>query len=1252
MAQLSIYMLGSPHLTLDGEPVKIPTSRAIPLLAYLALTGIGQTREMLAALLWPDSNQKQALAALRTTLWRLKSAGLENWITLDRDEITLDLHKGIEIDVIKFQNALDRCSTHGHPPSQICLYCTSALTEAVALYHGDFLAGFHISKAPSFDDWRMQQSETLEMLHLDALERLVRCHRTYGDFNLAIHYARLWLGFDRLNENAHFQLLQLYSITGQRTAGISLYKQYKDRLAHELGIEPNEELSSLYKQIVTGGTNRVVKPKTPAPVFLIADIEKSALYWARAGDKKNEIISTYTNIVKETARRFGGLILQKSEDNLTLLFENGQPLHCAVTIHLRLKKMDWGEAGPPGIRMVLYSTFTEADSSANFAMITRTASTLLSISWAGQVIFSDQTLKLLDIPSGSNINDLGVHFLNDKDGSVHVYELEHPHLPALDHPPLRAGTHQMVNFPVLVPPFIGREQEMDELSELLSLSDDRIITLVGPGGIGKTRLAVQAASQVSKFYPDGTYFISLASIQDPNFIPILLADALKFNFYGTKDHLEQLCDYLHRMKVLLVLDNFEHLRVDGAKFLAFLLSDTHYLKALVTSRERLNMIGENVIEVHGMPVPATVDQENAESYSSIKLFLQNAKKNLPRFSFQNNHDAIIQVCQAVDGIPLAILLASSWVRVFSCSEIASEVRKNIDFLTISAPDIDPRHRSLNAVFENSWRLLSDEERSILPRLSIFKSAFTAQAASEICNAPVPLLTTFADKSLLHHRPDGRFEMLATFQQYAFSKLAQDEQELSGTRSRFCEYYANFCAQERDELYSPDQQRSLHAMISEIENIRVAWSWMVDYDRWDLVKKIKDPFYTYHNLFGYYLHGVESFRYALLKLDKAEFPGHDLLRAQLRQVAAWLAFRNGFLHEGIRELSEVYDVFLAQNSFWDISRTLFYLAEANRTMGHLQQAKSFLEQALAMVQADGIEKTNYVAGIISYCQSHLGMVLMSLGDNEQASINFTTSLATNNRLGSLFGTIFPLMGLGRLAFLDGNFLKARDLYLQALDIALNINDHRSTTLIHNNLGAVYEQMACPAESHHHVVIALKLCQETGDRRLTAVILNNLAYQQLRFLHQPAEAIRTYHESMQIFLQINDLRGVTYSYYDVSKAYLQVGLLEEAWGYCQKSLNTAMTLDSNPLILHALHGFANFFANTGAQERALGVCYLILSHQTLEMDTHDRVIVTIAELETSIEPEIIQAAHLWSDTALLQDVINQLATEKSQSFRPSP
>lgn len=1244
MSRLHISLLGNPQIALDGVPINISTARAIPLIAFLAITGKPQTRETLANLLWAESSQKQAMAALRTTLWRLKAAGLDDWIALEQNEIALNDLNNIEVDVLKFKALLARCNTHGHPSSQVCLFCTPALTEATELYHGEFMSGFNITKAPTFDDWRMQQSESLQTLHLDALERLVKCHRTFGDFNLAIHYARTWISHDRLNENAYYQLLQLFSITGQRTAGMSLYRHYKDLLLRELAIEPSEEITTLYKQIITGQSPHAGDQNVATPVFLITDFERAAIYWARPGVNKNEVLATYTNIIRETTKRFGGIILQKSDDSITVLFENGQPLHCAVTIHLKLKKADWGQAGSPNVRMVLYSSSDDYDNKGSFSTITRAASNLLSISWGGQVVFTEQTLKLLDIPSGSTIKDLGYHYLKEIESSVHAYELLHPHLPSIEHQPLQSGLPQLTNFPTFSLAFVGREQELEDLSRLIESPDRRIISLVGPGGVGKTHLAVQFAAQVADRFSDGVYYISLASIEDPDLIPIVLADTLKFSFYGPGNYTEQLANYLHRMNAFFVFDNFEHLRVEGSKFLAFLLNRTHHIKMLVTTRERLNLIAETVFEVNGLPVPPVGTTENVDSFSSIQLFLHNAQKIYPRFVLGSDVSSVMRVCQLVDGLPLGIILASSWVRVYNCPEIAQEIERNIDFLTTSAPDVAPRHHSLRAVFDNSWQLLSQEEQFILRRLSIFRAAFTSHAAHGICAASPLILASFVDKSLLHRRQDDRYEMLATFHQFIADKLEDAKDEYALIKAKFCEYYAGFCNQKQIEINSPVQRKALDEFTSEMDHIRYAWSLMVDLDRWDLIDKVKAPMLAYHIILGNYIQGREFFRLALQKLNKLVTPGADLVRASMQQLEAWMTVKNGYLVEGLPGLLKSLETFRLYQSSWEIAMSLHFIAETYQKMGNLRQAKDYIDEAFLHLQQDTIPKSNYAEAYKAHCQSVLGIVLMEMGDYEQARMNFNASLAVHNGLGTYYGTIHPLLGLGRLAYNQGEFLQARDLYLQALDTASQVYDQRGMALLHNNLGAVYEEIVDIAESYQHVLSALDLCKDTGDRRLYAVILNNLAYHQLRYLKRPSQAIRTYQECIEIFYLLGDLRGLVFSCYDISKAYLKAGLVEEAWNYCLRSLQTAMTMDSTGLILHALHGFANLFANNHEPERALRMCILILNHPQLEPDTQKRAIVSKAELETSLSPEITQAARTWAESTTPQDVIDQILAEK--------
>jgi tetratricopeptide (TPR) repeat protein len=367
---------------------------------------------------------------------------------------------------------------------------------------------------------------------------------------------------------------------------------------------------------------------------------------------------------------------------------------------------------------------------------------------------------------------------------------------------------------------------------------------------------------------------------------------------------------------------------------------------------------------------------------------------------------------------------------------------------------------------------------------------------------------------------------------------------------------------------------------------------------------------------------------------------QLIQASIQLLDAWMTVRNGFLTKGMQQLQLSLDTFISCHSSWNIILNQMFIAETNRMLGNYDKAKENILAALEAYKEGDFFSTNEMTAIHANCQSILGAIDIELGEMEQARSNLLTSLATHQRLGTDWGTIQPLLGLGKLAYKNGEFIVARDYYLQAMTTAEKIIDHRGMALIHNNLAAVYEVIAQPTESYHHLLTSLQYCRETGDRRLTAVILNNLAYHHFRFLDNYPQAIHTYQESIQLFLDLGDLRGCAYSFYDLSKAYLKVGLLAEAHDYCSRALQTAMTLDSTPMILHALHGFVNLFARTGDLTRALQLCCLVENHPQADADTRNRAIVSRSEIETQLPPGAVASSEHWAESANLQDVIDRL------------
>jgi predicted ATPase/DNA-binding CsgD family transcriptional regulator len=376
-----------------------------------------------------------------------------------------------------------------------------------------------------------------------------------------------------------------------------------------------------------------------------------------------------------------------------------------------------------------------------------------------------------------------------------------------------------LNFPPFSTPFVGRKRELADIRCLLSDPACRLLTLLGPGGIGKTRLAIEAAQDIQNRFPDGVFFVPLQPLASAEFLVSAVADALRLQFYPAGDPHEQLLDYLRDKSLLLVLDNFEHL-LTGSDLISEALADAPRVKALVTSRERLNLAEEWVLNVEGLSVPAS-DSEIAGS-DAAQLFLQSAERAQVGFRVADaQKPALIRICQLVGGMPLGIELAAAWVRALSCDEIAAEIERGIDILATPIRNVPARHRNMRAALEHSWSLLTPIEQNVFKRLSVFHGGFTKAAAEQVTGASIWVLTALVDKSLVRVDAQGRYHVQELLRQYAGEQL-----ETSGEREAALQahsaYYADFLGQRWQPLRSDQQRRALDEIDAEIDNIRLAW----------------------------------------------------------------------------------------------------------------------------------------------------------------------------------------------------------------------------------------------------------------------------------------------------------------------------------------------------------------------------------------------------------------------------------------------
>jgi predicted ATPase len=358
-------------------------------------------------------------------------------------------------------------------------------------------------------------------------------------------------------------------------------------------------------------------------------------------------------------------------------------------------------------------------------------------------------------------------------------------------------------------PFIGRDRELAQLQRLLETAESRLITIVGPGGIGKTRLAVETASRNRPNFADGVRFVSLAAVTPPDQLLWAIADALEGSVVGSEAPLVQLITALHDQQLLLVLDNFEHLVNDGL-ILTQLLAGAPRLKILVTSRARLNLQGEWTLPLFGFEVPASAaEDDHLESYSAVQLFLQSAQRVQPDFALSGNGQAVLSICHLVEGMPLAIELAAAWVRLLPCAQIVEQLSSGLDFLTSPLRDAPERHRSLRAVFDHSWTLLSPAEQSALAKLSVFRGAFDRAAATAVADAPLPVLASLADKSLLQADGMGRYALHDLLRHYAAEKLASQRDAVSHQ-----ERAITYLNSEAERASNADDQRQAAAYLGQ------------------------------------------------------------------------------------------------------------------------------------------------------------------------------------------------------------------------------------------------------------------------------------------------------------------------------------------------------------------------------------------------------------------------------------------------------
>ncbi|MBX3011048.1 MAG: tetratricopeptide repeat protein [Caldilineaceae bacterium] len=675
-------------------------------------------------------------------------------------------------------------------------------------------------------------------------------------------------------------------------------------------------------------------------------------------------------------------------------------------------------------------------------------------------------------------------------------------------------------------PLIGRAAEVNVLRQLLLHDQGRLVTVLGVGGMGKTRLALAAAAALASAFRDGVAFVALAPLQAAHQLPIALADALGLPLQGTRDSQAQVMVHLGTRQLLLVLDNMEHLLNDEpgetTRWVMDLLQQAPALQVLVTSRERLRLRGERIFELGGLALPYdnVAPPVVPPVADAVLLFVARAQQADSTFQLdEQNRAAIQRICRLMEGMPLAIELAAAWVRILTCQEIADEIQRSIDFLVLADRDMPPRHRSMRAVFEHSWSLLTAAEQQVLAELAVFRGGCTRAAASAVASATLSLLAALIDKSLVRRVGEqtgqARYELHELTRQYAAQQLAADPAHEQTVQTRHCDFYASFVHTQAANLAGPQQLAALAQIEQELDNIRSAWHFALQQGfipaLRQMVNGIGEAFYwrsRYHE-------GVRLLRSAIEQLRTTDAvttdPALSLFRCELD---TWLA----------TFLTQVGEVATVAARFTDILARLATLPATDRAV-RACQALALHEFAYFHITTTGNYHYAYELQLASIAH------YVAL-DNQHALIR---AMARQSRMLHFFGRYAEAIAVAQAAIEIGQ---------RQGDQLVTVSAIESIALSLTYLGRFQE-----AEAHFQTALArAETLRQPG--RISGVLTNLGVVLILMGRFQAGQA--AWQRALAISEGVSDLNYTIHSTILLGFAFLHQGDYAEADRYAQRGI----------------------------------------------------------------------------------------------------
>ncbi|MBV9852517.1 MAG: tetratricopeptide repeat protein [Armatimonadetes bacterium] len=792
--------------------------------------------------------------------------------------------------------------------------------------------------------------------------------------------------------------------------------------------------------------------------FLFTDIEDSISLWECRPQAMRRALDRHNALLADAVSRHGGRVFKTMGDAFCAVFAGAcEALRAAVEAQAALQAEAWEAECPLRVRMALHTGAAEERDGDYFGASLGRVSRLLSAAHGGQVLLSLAAAEACEaLPDGVTLRDLGTHRLRGLAQPERILQVVRLGLRD-DFPPLRSLNAFSHNLPAPLTSFIGREREMTEVKGLLARSP--LLTLTGSGGCGKTRLALEVAADLVEAYPEGVWLVELAALTDSRLTPQAVAAAVGVREEPGRPLTETLAGALQPRSLLLVLDNCEHLLDACAALAAFLLGRCPRLRILATSQEALGVGGERAWRVPSLALPDQVTPRASDSLAqneSVRLFADRAALGQPGFALTaQNVSGVVQICRQLDGIPLAIELAAARVGVLPVDRLASRLSDSFRLLTRGSRTVLPRHQTLQATMDWSYALLTETERAVLCRLSVFAGGWTLEVAEQVCaDDSVPpdeateALFRLADKSLVVVEDDaeggGRCRLLETIRQYGGERLVALN-EAPAMRRRHYDWALAWARDSDARLLSAEQAEALGRLQREQDNLRAALEWAATDGTPAEELRLASVLWRFWFFRGHLSEGRDRLARALARPQGA---GPEDLRAERARA---LTGRGVFAY----------------------------------FQGDLADAAFQCAQSLALAREVGDRWA------VAVSLSVLGIPVYLGGDYAQARVLLEESLALARELEDAWLTVVALSNLGSLAFYQGDHTRATTLLAESIALARAVGEKWSLFNSLYTLSLVALGQGDAGEAGAHLREGLALCRELGYQPGVAACLQGLA-----------------------------------------------------------------------------------------------------------------------------------------------------------------